>query len=477
MSTHIKFLFPIFALVLLFFHKVLGVYFSQDDFFHITISQTDGSWGSFLNLFGFHPFEERGIAFYRPVFREAFFNIFYSAFGLNHLPYRLFQFALHFTNIALAYLFVQLLFGEKRVSLFAALFFGIAVANVATLYYLTGGVQVLGGTTFILLTLLFFEKYTRWAFLTFLVALASHELAVVTPLLLAVTNWRRALPFFVPVFVYLYLEFTVIGFSKEEVQYQTVFSLPKLVNTYAWYTGWALGLPEMLIDFVRPGLQLNPSLMRYWGGYFRVIFPAFSISAIFFSVIIFSQLLKQRNAILNKKVFFLVVWFIAGLAPVAILPWHKSTYYLYPVLPAFWTLIGYFIFKFLDVKKNLLVRYLVFGLVLALFVLNTGSVFLGDKTYWAASRGRLAQKLISDISQEYPTLPNGSAVYIKNDPDYPFVAKDWGGTSKQASIILNREDALRLYYHDSTLRVYYEDLGGLPENTQGVVYEIIAKIN
>ncbi|TSC88968.1 MAG: Uncharacterized protein G01um10145_677 [Microgenomates group bacterium Gr01-1014_5] len=475
MLASLKFLLPIFVLVLFFYYKILGVYFSQDDFFHITISQTDGTVRGFLGLFGFYPFEERGIAFYRPVFREAFFNIFYSIFGLNQLPYRVFQLALHFTNIVLVYTFTQKWLGDKRISGFAALLFGISAANVATLYYLTGGVQVLGATVFILLTLLFYEKHTRWAFLTFLVVLASHELAVVVPLLLIVMNWRRALPFVVLTFIYLYLEFTIIGFSKEEVQYQAVISLPKLINTYAWYTGWALGLPEMLIDFVRSGLKLNPSLMRYWGDYYKIIFSAFFVALFGLLYATSSLFFKKRQILLNKKVFLLIIWFVAGLLPVAVLPWHKSTYYLYPVLAAFSILVSYLVFKFAENTKNLPARVMVAFLVAALFILNTTSVTLGDSTYWAATRGRLAEKLIGQISAQYPTLPKGAVFYIKNDPNYPFVAKDWGGTSKQASIILNREDALRLYYQDPTITVYYEDMGNPPDTSTR--FEITAKLN
>jgi len=470
----LKFLLPVFALVLIFYYKVLGVYFSQDDFFHITISQTNGSFYGFLNLFGFYPFEERGIAFYRPVFREAFFNIFYSIFGLNQLPYRVFQLALHFTNIVLVYTFTQKWLGDKRISGFAALFFGISATNVATLYYLTGGVQVLGATIFILQTLLFYEKHARWALLTFLVALASHELAVVVPLLLTVINWRRALPFVGLTLIYLYLDFSIIGFSKNEVQYQSVFSLPKLINTYAWYSGWALGLPEMLIDFVRSGLQLNPSLMHYWGNYFKIIFPAFFI-ALFGLLYLTSYLfLKKKEILLNKKVLLLIIWFVVGLLPVAVLPWHKSTYYLYPVLAAFSLLVSYVMFKFAENTKKLSARVVVAFLVAALFILNATSVTLGDSTYWAATRGRLAEKLIGQISSQYPTLPKGAVFYIKNDPNYPFVAEDWGGTSKQASIILNREDALRLYYQDPTITVYYEDMGNPPDTSTR--FEITAKL-
>lgn len=95
-------------------------------------------------------------------------------------------------------------------------------------------------------------------------------------------------------------------------------------------------------------------------------------------------------------------------------------------------------------------------------LLSTISVKLGESTYWAASRGRLAEKLLNDIKNLYPTLPPESAVYLKNDPEYPFVAEQWGDTSKQASFVLNGSDAVQLFYKEPTVKVFYKDLGGVP---------------
>ena len=85
----------------------------------------------------------------------------------------------------------------------------------------------------------------------------------------------------------------------------------------------------------------------------------------------------------------------------------------------------------------------------------------------------IAEKLINDITGKYPELPRGSVVYIKNDPNYPDISGDWGGTSTQANYILNGSDALQLVYGDMDLKVYYEDLGVPGEEH----IEIIAIIN
>lgn len=89
----------------------------------------------------------------------------------------------------------------------------------------------------------------------------------------------------------------------------------------------------------------------------------------------------------------------------------------------------------------------------------------------------MAEKIIKQIKILYPNLPRGVIVYFKNDPNYPYLTKEWGNTSKQASVILNGSDALQLLYKDPTLRVFYEDLGGIPEHLyQEKVYEMVANL-
>lgn len=478
----------IFGVVLILFHPILSVYFSQDDFFHFKVAQTDGSLKEFIDFFKFRPFEQREIAFYRPIFREILYNVFYSLFGLSHLPFRIFAFLIHFLNITFVYLLMERLFNKKVVSFLAAFFFGITAANVGILYYLAGGIQAQGATMFMLLSLLFFHqylqekeiKYNIFSFISFLLALASHEMAVVTPFLLSglvfvcsrrfkFKDYLQLLPLFLLLLLYLYLNISVIGFSEKEIQYQPVFNPKTTINTLAWYSAWSLGLPEMTVDFVRPGLTLNPSLMKYWGDYFSIIFPAFFVSIlILVSLIIY--LVSRKPQIFKNKIFWLLaVWFPASLLPVLFLPFHKKTYYLAAGLPAFWGLIGYLVYRS---KTKPLILF-----TAVLVVLNIASIKLGEETYWAANRGRIAERLINQVKTKYPKLPKGAAIYFKNDPDYPFVAEDWGGTSQQASVALSGSDALQLFYHDSQLEVFYQDLGGVPEDySQAEIFTLVAKL-
>lgn len=489
----------IFIVVVLLYFPVLSTYFSQDDFFHFKISQTDGSFLGFLNLFGFHPFQERGIAFYRPISRELPFNLYYSIFGLNHIPFRVLIFILHFVNIYLVYNFTMGMFKNKNLSYFVSFFFGITAANVATLYYLAGGLQTLLATTFTLSSLIFFHKYLNenslkfkiLAFIAFLLGISSHEQAMIIPFLLTglififkpkkiVKKYiLTLLPYFITIGVLLYLEIFKIGFSSQEQQYQAVFNFKTILNSLFWYSTWALGIPETLIDFVFPGFKLNPTLMRYWSNYYIIIFPAFFASAALILLAFVYLFLKNRLHFIDKKFLYHFFWYPLALLPVLVLPLHKSTHYLTISLLPFWTIIGLLIFNFYqELKKEnaSLSKTILSLLIILLIALSSTSALLGSTNYWAANRGKIAERLITDLKNKYPTLPKSAVIYFENDSNYPFVAKEWGGSSKQASLILNGADALQLLYKDPTLQVFYEDLLGSQAFKNKNIYSITAKI-
>ncbi len=494
-------LIPVFLITLLFYLPVLTTYFSGDDFFHFKVAQEAGAKG-LVYLFGFHSFVERGIAFYRPIFRELLYLNFYNLFGLNALPFRILQFALLFANVWLTYILMNRLFKRKELSFLVALFVGISSANVSILYYLAGGIQALGATFFVLLTVFLYLKYLEkrklaWkvvSFGTFFLAIASHETSVaLIPVLLfldisnqgkmSISNVIKSVKgFLVPLLfslVYIYLEVKVIGFSEGEVQYHPVFNLKTIANTYFWYVVWAVGLPESLIDFVGSGLKLNPNLLKYWSSYYRVIFPTFfySVAVVTFSTIYLA--VKKRKIFVNKNFLLLFIWFSASILPLALLPLHKSAYYLCVSLPAFWGVVFYIVFSAYDLVKKrtklVLVVFIVF--IGSLIALTLSTSKLSQSTYWAKTRGDYARQIISQIKNKYPDLPFNSILYLKNDPNYPFISTDWGGSSKQAFFILNGQDAVNLLYKGKGIKVYYEDMGGLPKDlNRKSVFELTVKV-
>lgn len=471
------------AATLFLYFPALTSYFSQDDFFHFKVSQTNGTLRGFVNLFRFHSFEERKIAFYRPITREVPFNLSYNLFGLNPLPLRLLSFVLVFGNVYMTYLLINKLFNNRNVGWLSAFFVGISSVNTASLYYLAGGIQTIGATFFMLLCLLLFDRHKIWSFAAFLLALGSEEQAAVLPLFLGgllfikhpiKVAFKKAIttlwPHILIVIALALADYFLIGISHGEAQYSPNFSFKRMVNTLSWYTAWALGLPEMLIDFVLPGLKLKPALLKYWPHYYKPVLFGFFLSLALLSVTLTKSL--KSGLFKNRALWFLALWFILGLLPVLFLPQHKSTHYLYPVLPAFWGTVSFLVLR---AKLHITLVGLFVGSVI---LLNVSSAFAGRELHWAASRSRVAEKLISQVVRQYPTLPTGSGIHFANDPNYPFVAKEWGSTSKQAAFVLNNEDAFQLFYKDPSIRVFYEDLGKVPEDfPKDKLRTVVAKIN
>lgn len=467
-------LIPIFAIFLLYW-PVLTTYFSHDDFFHFNIARTDGSVFGFLKFFEILPIEVRGYGFYRQLSRETLYYFFHLFFGLNALPFRVFALGLQILNSILVYKFILLHFKSRKYALFTSMFFAISAANVGVLYYLAGGVQMQLLTLFTFISLFSFRQYILkryiWmrmvAAVAFLAGLASHEMAICIPVLIAIYTWAiskkdtkstlyyiatEMLIFWYLLAVYIYIQFIAIGLPQGQDHYSLSFNLKKFANTLSWYSAWALGLPEMLIDFVPSGLKLDPRLMRFWGGYFSIILPSFFVSlglVVFFLLKSVSKLLKN----FDKKFVFFVLWFPISLGPMLFLPVHKQTYYLGLSLVGFWASIGYLIFIVNKKTSKLLITIF----IAVLLVLNITSIKLAEKTYPSINRAKIAHKLIRDMKSQYPTLPKGAKVFVKNDPDYPYIADEWGGTARQASFVLSNENAFQVLYDDPTLKVYYED--------------------
>lgn len=479
-------------LIIVFFayYQTLTVYFSQDDFFHFKVSQTDGSFFGFLKLFGFYPFAVKGIAFYRPIFREVLYNSFYLVFGLNPLPFRVLALSLHLVNTFLVYLFIRKVTKNRFVPLFTSLFFGLSSANVALLYYLAGGIEAIGATLFMLVTLLLFDRHYWLSFIAFVLGLASHELAVVTPLLIFGLLYidkhqmsllkivKSLLPFILFTGIYLILEISVIGLSPGEKQYQTVFNAKTTLNTLMWYVLWAIGLPEMLIDFIGSGFDLKPQLLRFWGSYFKIIFPTFALAIFFIAASVFKAFTKP-SIFKDKKTYLFIIWFPFCIIPVIFLPSHKSTYYLAPALVGIWAFIGLLSYNFYQKikKQKIIANLLLTFFIIDLVVLSFASIRLGDATYWAATRGRLAEKILTEIKARYPTLPKGAYIYFENDPNYPYVANDWGGSSRQVAYVLNYNLALQLLYQDFTIQACFQDLSTNPDDCKEKAdFVITAKI-
>lgn len=470
------------ALVVIFYGSYLNLYFSQDDFFHFRVSITDGSLKSFLSLFEFKSFSERGgIYFYRPLFREALFNVYYRFFGVNPLPFRLTHFAIHLINVFLTYKIIQKITKNHKIGIISAFFTGLVAPNVGILSYLAGGITVSGMLMMSLVSILLYTsnlennnlRYKLGSYLFFILALISHETAATIPMINILISlykngynfdqfWKGLksnLWYFLPVIILTILEVFVIGLPVNEMNYGFSLSITKLLNSYFWYGLWGVGTPEMLLDFVGPGFVLNANLMKYWGNYFIIIFSTLGFIGLLFMLFI-------KKLFNNKNFITFLFWFFVALTPVVFLPFHRQYHYLELALPAIGAIVGII---YLEInKKNKILAVSFVGLFL---VLNYTSVKLADITHWSISRSKKAQRILTNFKKTYPNLPKGAIVFFTNDLREPYFNEEWGHSSKQASIILSGSDAIQVLYHDKTIKVYYEDLS-IPEEKNVYKFQV-----
>lgn len=456
-------------ILLLLFENLLFSYFSQDDFFHLRAimdKNFDDIPSFFLSL-------QKEYAFYRPLSRETFNLLMYKSFGLNPLPFHLVNLLLIVINMMIIFLLVKR-FTKNLINSYLAVFlYSVNSIHSIEIYYLAS-VQTLTATLFLLLSILcyvlsFGFKSYLLSLCFFILGLLSHEISVVLIgiiffLEVIVRNmhpWNRK-------FVKRFLPFAVIGlfylastslFNRlpEQPVYQPALSIKSILNTLSWYTIWVVGMPEFVVDFIGPKLTVNPNLMKWYGSFFKVVLPLFILWGLTVSYFVFIF----RNKILQSKIlWFILVSYLISLSPFLLFPQHKSSYYL--TLASVWFSILLALLLSWAFEKQKRIKILGLMTLIAFIVISHQTINLNKITYWAAKRAKAAQFLVNDLKKVYPSVPRGSVFYIKNDPDYPVIAKEWGSSSRQAFYILSGSDAFKLLFRDSTIQVYFEDINKPP---------------
>lgn len=456
-----------FILTILLFHSALSSYFSQDDFFHLrTIMDKN-----FNNIPSFFVTWQEEQTFYRPLSREFFNLLMYKTFGLNPLPFHIFNYFLIISNTILCFFLVKKLFNDKILGIFSALLYNLNAIHSIELYYLAS-VQTLFVTFFLLLSIYFYisfciDKILKKYFLSilfYILALFSHETAIVlSGILFLITiffnkNELKSIkifyyltPFFLITIFYLFNTSLFNNLPSQKV-YLPVFSIKSIINTLSWYILWSFGLSEIIIDFIGPKFQINPNLLKWYSDYLQIVISLLVVLVL--SLIFFIYF--YRKELFNSIYFLLMVvfFYIISLLPFLFFPQHKATYYI--SFSAIWFSIFIAIILNIAWRYQKISKFLVMLWIFLFAVISFQTDKLNKLTYWAAKRSVAAKYLIDDIKNKYPKVPKDAVFYIKNDLNYPIITKEWGSSSQQAFYILSGADAFKLLYNNSTINVYYE---------------------
>ncbi len=370
----------------LIFSKSLTLFYTHDDFFHFYISRA-GNIQQFIQFF--NPLNNNyGYGWYRPLSTQIPYFIFLNIFSGHPFFFHLFIYLLFIYLIFLVRKFTYLLTLSHDLSNITGFFYALSATHLNQIYFIANQ-EIIHAVFYILsvIYLLIFVIHKNiikyYISLLFLIlALLSKEFAVTLPVVfgLLLIRYKKSFKYLIfPILVtglYLFIKINYYGLARGE-SYIWDFSL-RIFNTAFWYGLWSLNLPEMLVDFIGPGLHINPNLFKYWSASFTLIFPLFTILIIH---ILYSLYKYIRKLFTNDYLLTAVFCFLVPLFPVLFLPWHKFSYYL--TIPAIGTslLLAYL----LQFSKPIVQKSFVLTWVF-LFII---SVNLADSTGWI-SKGMTA---------------------------------------------------------------------------------------
>lgn len=427
------------------------MFFTNDDFFLLKISQAK-SVGDFLRFFDFTKGPE-GLGFYRPLTTQVFY-FFGWVFKLNPLVLHTFSFLTFLAVCYLVYRLTKEIFAKKSLALMAALLYAVSATHFGHWYYLAT-YQELGLAFFYLLsTLLLIKERYLWSLVFFVLALLSKETAVILPLTHLLFLWyfkrmksvKFLLPFAAILGIYLYLHTFHYGFASGD-SYIWNFSPLKAVNTLFWYVLWSLNLPEMLIDFVGPGLKVNVEPLRHWFKYLLPILGLFFVETVWILICLIRFIQRTKK----REISVLVLgsaWFVLTLLPVLFLPLHKFTFYLtLPLVGVVWVMScilrekGKFIFLSLWL------------------VLSATTSTLTYQTHWVTQGAKSAKLVYQYLKSNEDSLQGKTIIFYDTAEDEK---SPWLPTNA-LKVILSGSNFFRVLFGDK-IRVIYGESESVKEN-------------
>ncbi|MGD9129937.1 MAG: tetratricopeptide repeat protein, partial [Candidatus Woesebacteria bacterium] len=334
-----------------------------------------------------------------PVFvRPLLYFFTYKAFAVNPIFYRLGNVLFHVGTVLALYLFLFLLF-NLEIAFLAAILFAVHPVLTESITWISGGIYVVY-SFFIIFSLLFYllakgkttvpdkicfekiktlslpanlfkNKFYNLSLVSFFLALASSEKAMVLPFLLFLLeisffkikkNWRKLiLPFLIGATWILFYAIKIpqrradLSYTKEAGIYNPLLQLPMSISSYLEL----IFFPKNL-TFYHSELNIN---------YFEY--------AVMLSIIITLIILIFISFKKNKALFFCLSFFIIALLPVLTpfgISWIVAERYLYlasiGMISAF-VLFVYYLTNLKKFKKFKEALYLFFALTVFLLSART----------------------------------------------------------------------------------------------------------
>jgi len=441
----------IILLPLVIFRRSFSVYFFQDDFFALSISEIS----KLKDLFRFFvPRDD--IQFYRPLSVEIYYFINRSLFGLNPLPFHIIGWLFFFINILLVYSLSSFYLNKKISSLIITLLYATSSIHYDSLFWLANFSYILG-TTFYFLGFYIYKKYSSKfyaiIFTVFIFGLLSSELLITLPIVIffdslisrEILNKEKIIlisGLFLLMAVYLYMRFSLFKVNTES--YNFMFGSSAL-SSFRFFILFFLNFPETIKDQLINFYSLRKDFFESFP--FQTII--FTANLLIFPILLFfipiSELVRMRK--LGKyltsnwdTLIFALSWTIITLIPVIFIQVHFSPHY------GSISLFG-FLLLFLILLESLMhktIQNAVIAAVLSSWIVSSVvTVELNNEIHWIIRRSETAKNWLFRIKKEYPNLKQGSTIVIPTD-------------NKDSKVALNDGRALKILYNDTSLTVLFQ---------------------
>lgn len=459
------------------FSPALNVYFSADDYYNMDLV-SGYSAIDIVKSFLFKRYEN--YLFYRPLTTHLYFYLWQHFFDLQPIAYHLASYILFASILFLTFTFSRELFKSSKIALYSSIFYAFSASNFGRLAWISQ-MQEIGFTILALLCLRYWVKRNYALSMLFLIlALTAKETAVILPLLLVLLTWYGQtwrnfflkilylIPSVIIIAIYLYFRLFLIGVSAGG-HYFTDLRLQSIGNTLLWYLLWAIGIPELFVNFnfFEGPYILNIKLVNYLLNEMPEIFISFTILLLliltFIILIIRKTFLvkgeRENKTYLLKIMIFSILWFVVTLIPHLFSPFHKFPYELTLPLIGFSILLASFVLgasSFLPSKNSFWSDIIPKFFVVIYFIVQLYTVRVESWNSWVVQRGNIARNVIHFFKKNYLLFPAATKFIFFNDVAPP---NSLMGVSKQISLALSESRALKLFYHNNTARLYFEDDG------------------
>ena len=413
--TNIFFLIGLCLASAFFFRDFLTNFFFQDDFFNITLSQSQSLFSAF-NIFS-KPI--LNFFFFRPLTTQLFWGLLYPIFGLNPLAYHLVSLIFFAANIILVYKLTVLLTDKKSIHFLTPFLYAFSATHFYRLFFLSQ-FQEIALATFVLITVIFFIRQKKIAVLFFIFSLMCKETAVVVPVVLLTHSlffktkqYRLLAAHFLILALYIFSRIFFFGFATGGA-YVYDFKILHVLNNFFWYTLWSLGVPESFVNlklffvskFAENGqLQsfsiINPEIFTafgIWGGPIVVIFTLFM-----FAVLMALKKADWRK-LFESGTAFALAFFVLFLLPVAFFPFHKFAYSL--TLPIIG--VSFILARFIS---DFDFRYQLLATILFVF-LSFLSLQYNLSHHWATGKAYTARQVFTFLNQNYSALSGYKNLFV-----------------------------------------------------------------